>query len=137
MLHKSRVTLILVLMVAFSTILVWIGFHPYPGLWGSPLFVGTILVLGLAPIYPLYRQISKRAPSSALAIMLLIGALVSGLVYCVAALILRLNANWVVLLSELIRGLILASCALFVWNAFVSRRRMVRPSDQKREGQEK
>jgi hypothetical protein len=135
--HKSRMVLILVLMVAFSSVLIWLAFHPSPGLWGSPLVVATILVLGIAPIHPLSRQLSKRTPSSALAILLLIGALVSGSAYCVADLVLRLDANWVPALSGLSRGLILASCVLFIWNGFASRRGLFRHSDDKGEGRDK
>jgi multisubunit Na+/H+ antiporter MnhB subunit len=127
--HKSRMALVLVLMVIFSSVLVWVVFHPSVGLRGGLLIVGTILVLSLVPIYPLYRQLRKRGrpPSSALAILLLIGALASGLVYCVAALVLRLDANWILVLSELCRGLILASCVLFIWNGFVRQRGARRP----------
>src|SRR5271168_3998957 len=117
--QKSRMALVLVSMVAFSSALVWSAFHPSPGLWRNTLVVITILILGVAPIYPLYRQLSKRAPSSALAILFLIGAIVSGLVYCLADLVLGLDAAWVFVLSDLSRGLILASCVLFIWSGFV------------------
>jgi hypothetical protein len=133
--HKSRMALVLGLVAVFSSILVWIAFHPSPDRWGSPLIVGTILVFGLAPIYPLYRQVRKRTFSSALAILLLIGGIVSGLAWWVADLALRLDTTWVAALWELSRGLILVSCVLFIWNGFASRREL--PGPLKGEGRDK
>jgi hypothetical protein len=121
--NKSRLAIILLGVVIFSSVLVWMAFHPTgsASLWSNPLIVGAILVLCAAPIYPLYRQLSKRAPSSALAILLLIGALASGLMYGVADLVLHLEGPWVSRISALTTGLLLASCVMFIWNGFVNR----------------
>ena len=123
--NKSRMAIILLVAVIFSSVLVWMIFHPTgsASLWRNPLVVGVILALCAAPIYPLYRQLSKRAPSSAITILLLIGALASGLMYGMADLVLHLEGRWVSRISELTTGLILASCVMFIWNGFVNRGR--------------
>jgi hypothetical protein len=117
--------IILLVAVIFSSVLVWMMFHPTDSasLWRNPLVVVVILALCAAPIYPLYRQLSKRAPSSAIAILLLIGALASGLMYGVADFVLHLEGPWVFRISELSTGLIVASCLMFIWNGFHKRGR--------------
>ena len=123
--NKTRMAIILLVAATFSSMLVWMAFYPTASasLWRNPLLVGVILALCAAPIYPLYRQLSKRAPSSAVAILLLIGALVSGLMYGVADLVLHFEVPWVSRISELTTGLVLASCVMFIWNGFVNRGR--------------
>ena len=63
--NKGRLILILVLAVAFSTLLAWMAFHPRVSatIWHNPLIVMVILILCAAPIYPLLRT-----PSSAIAV---------------------------------------------------------------------
>ena len=117
--------IILLVAVTFSSVLVWMAFHPADSasLRRNQLIVGAILVFCAAPIYPLYRQLSKRAPSSAIAILLLIGALLAGLIYGMADLVLHLEGPWVFRISELSTGLIVASCLMFIWNGFHKRGR--------------
>ena len=117
--------IILLVAVIFSSVLIWIAFHAAgsDSIWRNSLIVGVILAGCAAPIYPLYRQLSKRAPSSAIAILLLVGALVAGLMYGVADLVLHLEGPWVFRISELSTGLIVASCLMFIWNGFANRGR--------------
>ena len=121
--HKGRLLIILLLTSSFAILLGWTAFHPNrtSGLWSNPLIVGIILILGIVPIYPLCRQLRKRPPLSALALLLLIGAIASALVFYVADLVLHLNAPWISAVSDLSTGLIVASCLLGIWNGFMRR----------------
>jgi hypothetical protein len=116
--NKSRLILILVLAVAFSALLVWMAFHPRVSarIWHNPLVITVVLILCAAPIYHLFRTLRKRTPSSAIAALLLAGALISGVVYFIGDLVLQLETTWVFVASELSKGLIVASCLLFIWN---------------------
>jgi hypothetical protein len=122
--YKGRVALVLVLAIAFSLVLVWMVFHKQAAqsLWENPLAIGAILILCVAPIYPLYRTLRRRTATSAVATLLLMGALISGLAYLIGSLILRLDTTWVNAAYTLSTGMVIASCVLFIWNGFVRKK---------------
>ena len=122
--YKGRVALVLVIAVAFSSILVWMAFQQQAtqSFWENPLAIGAILILCAAPIYPLYRTLKRRTATSAVAMLLLIGALISGLVYLIGSLILHLDTTWVNAASTLCTGMMIASCVLLIWNGFVRKK---------------
>ncbi len=123
--YKGRAAIVLILAVAFSLVLIWMAFNQQAAssFWGNPLAIGAILILCVAPIYPLYRTLKRRSAISAVAILLLIGALISGLVYLIGTLVLHLEGTWVTVASTSCTGMILASCVLLIWNGFVRKNR--------------
>ena len=123
--NKTKVILVVAAAVAFYLFLGAIAFHPQllNNFEKSPIVIVGVAVLSIAPIYPLYRTLKHRDRFSALAITFLICGLLTGLVYFVGSAILPENTPWVSVVAVLSRSLILASCALFVWNGFVRKRR--------------
>jgi hypothetical protein len=119
--HKSRFILVLVAAAIISSLLSWMAFHP-AGISGNPVIIGFILVLGIVPIYPLYLQLRKRSVLHAVFTMLVIAVLISGVVYMIAAWIVHVDSPWVSVVSKLNSALILAACALGIWNALVKRK---------------
>src|SRR5580698_9816008 len=112
--HKSRFILILVAAVIISLLLSWMVFHPgtWAGVTGNPVIIGFILILGIAPIYPLYLQLRKRHALHAVFTALVVALLMSSLVYMILAWILHIDSPWVSLISKLNTALMLAGCAL-------------------------
>jgi MFS-type transporter involved in bile tolerance (Atg22 family) len=123
--NKTKLILVVGAAVAFNLLLGAIAFHPQSldNFGKSPIVIVAIAVLSIAPIYPLSRTLKQRDRFSALAIMFLICGLLTGLVYFVGSATLPGNAPWVSVVAMLSRSLILASCALFIWNGFVRKRR--------------
>lgn len=124
MLHKRRFVLILVAAVMISSLLSWMAFHPESsrGVSGNPVIVGFILILGIAPIYPLYLQLRKRSALHAVFLVLVIAVLISAVVYMIAAWILHMDSSWVSVVSELNTALLLAACGLGIWNGLVKKK---------------
>ena len=122
---KQRFVGIVLLAAAFSSVLGWMAFHAkrFTVVWSNPIIILMIVILGVAPIYPLCRTLSKRTRLSALAILLLIAGVLSGLVYLVGSLVLHIDTAWVLAASELSEGLIIASCVLVIWNGLVRKDR--------------
>ena|SRR5258707_8315479 len=118
---KQRLVGVVLLAAAFSLVLGWTAFHPRrsAAVWSNPIIILMIVILGAAPIYPLCRTLNKRTRLSALAILLLIAGVLSGLAYLVGSLVLHVDAAWVLVASELSEGLIIASCVLVIWNGIV------------------
>jgi hypothetical protein len=121
--YKNKLIAVILIAGGFFFGLAWLVFHALPSrnLWASPMVLGAITILSVVPIYPLYREISKRAPTSALAISLLIGGLLTGLIYLTVLFVFQLDPPWVAAVSLLSRGLIIASSLLFMWNALMKR----------------
>ena len=61
-------------------------------------------------------------PIASAPMLLLIGALISGLVYLIGSLILHLDTTWVNAASTLCTGMMIASCVLLIWNGFVRKK---------------
>jgi len=123
---SNRNRLILVFAIAAGLyLLMFIAFRPHSStaLSRNELIIVAILILGIAPIYPLYRIMRKRKPVSALAILLLICALVAGLVYVTGSLLLGVETTWTSTASVLSECLIVASSLLFIWNGFMRKNR--------------
>jgi len=124
MFPKRWFVLVLVATATISSLLSWMAFHPESSgsISGNPVIVGFILILGIAPIYPLYLQLRKRSALHAVFILLVIAVLISALVYMIAAWILHIDSPWVSVVSELNTALVLAACALGIWNGLVKRK---------------
>jgi hypothetical protein len=127
---KGRLILVLVLVCAFSLLLVRMAIHSqaHASIWDSPLVIAAILGFGIAPVYPLYRSLKKRPPGSAVPVLLLIAALISGIVWFIGNRIIHIDATWVSVTWVLFRCLFVASCLGFIWNGFVQRHRSSRSS---------
>jgi membrane protein YdbS with pleckstrin-like domain len=121
---KRWFVLVLVAAATISSLLSWMAFHPESSdsISGNPVIVAFILILGIAPIYPLYLQLRKRSALDAVFILLVIAVLISALVYMIAAWIFHLDSPWVSVVSELNTALLLAACALGIWNGLVKRK---------------
>ncbi|MFZ3275923.1 MAG: hypothetical protein WA182_03385 [Candidatus Sulfotelmatobacter sp.] len=119
--HKNRFILVLVAAAIISLLLSWMAFHP-AGIPSNPVIVGFVLILGVAPIYPLYLQLRKRSALHAVFIMLVIAVGISGVVYMVSAWVFHIDSPWVSVVSKLNRALILAACVLGIWNAIAKRK---------------
>jgi hypothetical protein len=122
--HKSRFALIMITAVIFSSLLSWMSFHPHSSaaVSGNPVIISFILIFSIAPIYPLYLQLRKRSALHTVFTVLVIAVLISAVVYVIASLIFHIDSPWVSLVSRLNTALILAACALAIWNALVKRR---------------
>ncbi len=121
--HKSKFVATVVIAGGFFAVLTWLEFHALSsrGWLGNSVVLVAMMILSVVPIYPLYREISKRTLSSALAISLLIAGLVTGLVYLVVFFVFQLDQPWVLAISYVTTGLIIASSLLFIWNGLVRR----------------
>jgi hypothetical protein len=115
--NKNRVVLTLALCSVFALLLGWLALHPRSatGLSGNTLFIAASIVLSITPIYPLYRSMREMPPAAVLAVLLVIGALISGLIYIVGSWVLHIDARWLSALMPLNEGLIISSSALFIW----------------------
>lgn len=125
MLSRNRLIVILSAIVVFSSLLAWVAFHPHVSVkfFDNRLTITILLILGIAPIYPLIRTLKKRSHLSALAIVFLVLGVLLGLSYLAGDLILHINAKWVFTISILSNVLIIAGCLLLLLNGFVRRNR--------------
>ena len=123
--NRSRLILVVAIAAGFYLLLTAIAFHPHSPtvLSRNDLIMVAVLILGIAPIYPLYRIMRNRERVSALAILLLMCALVAGAVYLTGSLILGVDTAWTSTASVLSECLIVASCFLFIWNGFMRKNR--------------
>lgn len=123
--NKTKLILVLTAAAAFYLFAAAIAFHPrsVDSFWRSPIIIVAILFLSVAPIYSLCRILKRRDRFSTFAILLLIGALMSGLGYFAGGLMLPRNSPWLKEAATVNESLILASCVLFIWNGFVRRKR--------------
>lgn len=121
---KTRLILVLAATVTAYSLLTWFAFssHAWRGRNANVTFF-ILFILGVAPIYPLFKSLRKRSLLSALAILLVIAAVICGLASLTGSLILHLDTGWVYVASSLSDGLLIASCVLFIWNGFVQRNR--------------
>lgn len=119
---KARLILVLAGATAFYSVLVLLAFSSgFRSRSIASVALPILFILGVAPIYPLLRTLGKRPRLSALAILLLIAAVISGLVALTASLVLSQDVGWVPEASTLSEGLFVASCVLFIWNGVVRR----------------
>jgi len=119
--NRNRLILVVAIVAGIYLLLTLIVFHPHAStaIWRNNLVMAAVVILGIAPIYPLYRIMRKRERISALAILLLMCALIAGLVYLTGSLILGVDTAWTSRASVLSECLIVASCLLFIWNGFM------------------
>jgi hypothetical protein len=96
----------------------WMAFHPgdLPDISVSRPLLLLIVVLCITPIYPPYKSLGKRGPSSKLASIFLVGGLTSLGVFVVCNWGLHLTGRWVLSVYQLYRGLFLTGSVLFAWN---------------------
>lgn len=120
----TRLIVVLAAIVTAYSLLTWFAFssHSWKGPNANVAFF-ILFILGVAPIYPLFRSLKKRPRLSALAILLVIAATICGLASLTGIMVLHLDTGWVNVAANLCEGLIIASCVLFIWNAFVQRNR--------------
>jgi uncharacterized protein involved in response to NO len=123
--NKTKLILVLTVATTFYLFLAAIAFRSQSldHFWKSPSVIVVILILSVAPIYPLYRVLKQRDRFSALAMMLLICALLCGLLYFAGSLILPANALGLSVAAMLIKILIPTACVLFIWNGFMRRKK--------------
>jgi hypothetical protein len=116
--NRRRFFLIVLLMSMLSLISVLVVLSPnrFADSWNKPPIVAITVIFILIPIYPLFRRFRLTAGAFALAILLLIGALISGLGYVVGDFVLHRTTGWVPILSNLSEALFLASFLTFIWN---------------------
>jgi hypothetical protein len=121
---KTRLILILAATVTLYPLLTWflISFNSRRGHNGYLTF-SIISILFVVPIYPLLRSLRKRPPLSALAILLVIASGTCGFAGLTGIMVLHLDTGWVNVAANLCEGLMIASCVLLIWNAFVQRKR--------------
>ena len=119
--HKSRFVLLLVAAVIISSLLSWLAFHPRVTavFSGNAVIITFILIVGIAPIYPLYLQVRKRSGLNAVFTVLVIAVSVSAVVYVVASWIFHIDSPWVSFVSKMNTVLLLAACAMGIWNGLV------------------
>jgi hypothetical protein len=117
--NKTRMAVVIAGMTAVSSLLVWFAFHPRISVvfFENPLIIAMLLILGIAPVYPLFKTLQKRPPISAVAIVLLILGVLFAILYFVGSLVFHTGASWVSIVSVLSDALIIASCCLLVLNA--------------------
>jgi hypothetical protein len=122
--HKSRFVLLLVAAVIVLSLLQWAAFHrqSFAVFSGNPIVISFILMLGIAPIYPLYLQLRKRSGLHAVFTVLVIAVQISAVVYIIASWIFHIDSLWVSLVSKLTTALILAAGALGICKALVKRK---------------
>ena len=70
----------------------------------------------------MYLQVRKRSALHAVFTALVIGVLISAVVYMIASWIFHVDSPWVSLVFKLNNALILAACALAIWRALVKRK---------------
>jgi len=117
---KARLILVLTVAVAFYSVLVLLAFSSgFRSRSIANIALPILFILGVAPIYPLLRTLRKRPRLSALAILLLIAAAISGLMALTASLVLSQDVGWAPVASALSKGLFVASCLLFIWNGAI------------------
>lgn len=123
--YRNRLILVLVITAGIFLLLTFLEFHPHLSalLWRNDLIVAAAFLLGIPPIYPLYRSMRKRERVDALAILLLLCAIISGLIYLTGTLVLGVDAVWTSTVYVLSECLFIASCLLFVWNGFIRKNR--------------
>lgn len=117
---KARLILVLAGTTTLCLVLVLLAFSS--GFRTRPIAnvaIPILFILGVVPIYPLLQTLRKRPPLSALAVMLLIVAVISGLASLTGSLALSQAVKWVPVASILSRVLLVASCVLFIWNGTV------------------
>jgi hypothetical protein len=119
--QKSRFVLLSVAAVIISLLLSWLAFHPRVSAVFSvnAVIITFVLIVGIAPIYPLYLQVRKRSALHAVFILLVIGVSVSAVVYIVASWIFHIDSPWVSFVSNINIVLLLAACAMGIWNGLV------------------
>lgn len=119
---SDRTRLILVLSAAVACYLLLMLFAFSVSSWNDTIakkVILALLVLGIAPIYPLFRMLGKRPRLSAIAILLVIAAVICGLASLTGSVFFHVDKGWVSVTSTLSQGLFLSSCLLFIWNGFV------------------
>lgn len=120
---KTRLILITAAAVTFYSLLTWflISSNSRRGHNGYLIFF-IILILFVAPIYPLVvKGLRKRPLLFALGILLVVASGACGFAGITGGVVLHLAAGWVDVAADLSMGLAVASCMLFIWNAFVQR----------------
>jgi hypothetical protein len=121
---KVRLILILAATTTFYSILILFAFSS--GFRSGSIANVTfpiLFILGVAPIYPLLRALRKRPRLSALAILLVIASVISGLASFTGSLVLSQDVGWVPVAAALSKALFVTSCVLFIWNGIVRRHR--------------
>jgi hypothetical protein len=122
---KIGMRIVLSVTALLFLILAALAFNPriLEEFWSNKFIVVLILLLGVAPLIFLPRTLKKRSPPSAIAVLLLSGAIMTGLVYLVGNVILGMDSNWLSFASNLSTWMLIASCLLFIWSAFTSKSR--------------
>src|SRR5580704_7026915 len=99
---KARLILVLAATTTFYSVLVLLAFFSgfRSGSIANVIFP-ILFILGVAPIYPLLRALRKRPRLSALAILLVIASVISGLASLTGSLVLSQDVGWVPVASTL------------------------------------
>jgi hypothetical protein len=119
---KARLILVLAATTILYSVLLFLAFSSGFRTGSiANVAVPILFILGVVPIYPLLQTLRKRPRLSALAILLLIAAVISGLASFTGSLVLSQAVGWVPVASTLSKGLFVASCMLFIWNGIVQR----------------
>ena len=121
---KARFTLVLAATIAFYSVLVLLALSLdfRSGSIANVAFP-VLIILGVVPIYPLFRTLRKRPGLSALAILLVIASVISGLASLTGSLVLSQDVGWIHVAATLSEALFIISCVLFIWNGAVRRHR--------------